>query len=391
MKKVKVVHLITRMELGGAQQNTLFTVSNLNTEKFQTFLVTGKGGELYEDAKALNNTFIIQDLIREIRPIKDLKALFQIIKILKQIKNIKPQNTPVIVHTHSSKAGILGRWAAKASGVSIIVHSIHGFGFNNCQPFWLRSSLIISELITSFITTMFIAVSWANMEKGVKLCIFPRKKIKLIRSGIEIAKFRNHEKTRHDVRQGLKIPEDVPVAAMISCLKPQKAPLDYVRACCLVKKDVPSCHFLLVGDGTLRPDIERQVSRADLQDSFHVLGWRRDIPEILSTINVLVLTSFWEGLPRVLPQAMAAGVPIVATDVDGSSEAVRDGLNGFLVSPGDISGIAKKTAFLLTNPEKAREMGEKGTGLVKEFDIHKMVSDQEKLYDELLARTLQPR
>jgi glycosyltransferase involved in cell wall biosynthesis len=121
-----------------------------------------------------------------------------------------------------------------------------------------------------------------------------------------------------------------------------------------------------------------------MEECFHLLGWRRDISNLINTSEVLVLTSYWEGLPRVIPQAMAASVPVVATKVNGSPEAVKEGENGFLLTPGDISGIAEKTVFLLKNPEKAKKMGQKGSFMVEEFDIYKMVADQERLYAELL-------
>ena len=383
-KVVKVVHIITKMELGGAQQNTLFTVRNLNRKKFKTFLVTGCGGGLYDEAKEFNNTFIVKDLKREISPITDLKAIFQIINILGRIKKISPQKTPVIVHTHSSKAGILGRWAAKFSGISIIIHSIHGFGFNDFQPCLLRKLLILSEKVTSLITKKYIAVSRANINKGVELNIFSRSRAKLIRSGIDIVMFKTPSHTRQEVRQRLDIPSNAPVVATITCLKPQKAPCDYVRVCTLVRKEIPNAHFLLAGDGQLRPQVEKEIQAMGLEKSFHLPGWQKDIPGILHAIDVFALTSLWEGLPRVLPQAMTAGSPIVATRVDGSPEAVKDGFNGFLADPGDVSKIAEKIVFFLRNPAIAREMGQNSLTLIREFDIHKMIADQEELYEELI-------
>lgn len=378
------------MELGGAQQNTLHTVFHISPKDFQAFLLIGKGGELFEEAKTFKNTFIIPGLIREVRPIADLKAFFQIAKILKKIKHLEPKTLPIIVHTHSSKAGILGRWAAKFSGIPILIHSVHGFGFNSYQPFWIRRFFILLEQITSCITTKFITVSSANREKGIRMNIFPFEKTRLIRSGIDIEQYKNPPAPKDQMKKNLGGPDDGPVVTMISCLKLQKAPLDFVRACELVKKAVPNTRFVLVGDGTLRGAVETEVNKRNLQNSFQLLGWRRDIPEILHSTDVLTLTSLWEGLPRVLPQAMASGVPIVATRVDGSPEAVRQGVNGFLVKPADVHGLAEKIIFLLKNPSKAAEMGKRGFDLVGEFDIHKMVADQEKLYDELLRNIGSP-
>jgi glycosyltransferase involved in cell wall biosynthesis len=384
MQKIIVVHIITKMELGGAQQNTLFTVSNLDPRKYETFLLTGEEGELIEEAKKFKNFIIIKDMVREISPLKDIKAFFQVVKILKKIKNQFSEPVQIIVHTHSSKAGILGRWAAKAAGVKIIIHSIHGFPFNDFQPFFKKYTYIVLEKITAKITSHFIAVSSSNIEEGIKRKIFNHDRTTLIRSGINISQFKNPKTEKEETRRNLGIPVDSPVVLMVSCLKPQKAPLDFVKSCSVIKKEIKNAVFVLAGDGELRQEFENEIKKHGLEDSFHLLGWRRDISEIINAADVLVLTSRWEGLPRVIPQAMAASVPVVVTRVNGSPEAVKEGENGFLLTPGDINGIAEKTIFLLENPEKAKVMGQKGSFMVEAFDIHKMVADQERLYAGLL-------
>jgi glycosyltransferase involved in cell wall biosynthesis len=346
--------------------------------------LAGTEGELIEEAKKNRNFFIIKDMVREIRPFKDIKAFFQIVKILKKIKSQFSESSPVIVHTHSSKAGILGRWAAKAAGVKVRIHSLHGFPFNDFQPFLKKYIYIILEKITAKITSHFIAVSSSNIDEGIRYKIFNRDRTTLIRSGIDILKFKNPETGKEEIKNNLEIPLETPVVLMVSCLKPQKAPLDFVKACFIIKEKIKKASFLLAGDGVLRHEIENEIKKKGLEGFFHLLGWRRDISNLINASDVLVLTSFWEGLPRVIPQAMAASVPVVVTRVNGSPEAVKDGENGFLLNPGDIDGIAEKTVFLLENPEEAKEMGKKGSFMVEEFDIHKMVADQERLYAELL-------
>jgi glycosyltransferase involved in cell wall biosynthesis len=128
------------------------------------------------------------------------------------------------------------------------------------------------------------------------------------------------------------------------------------------------------------------IEKINMEDKIILLGWRRDIPEILSSIDILVLTSLWEGLPRVFPQAMASGVPVVATEVDGAPEAIKNGVTGFLLQPRDIEGMAERIIYLIRNPDRAREMGEEGRKLVGEFDIWKMVEQQEDLYTSLLKQ-----
>jgi glycosyltransferase involved in cell wall biosynthesis len=289
----------------------------------------------------------------------------------------------IIVHTHSSKAGILGRWAARLAGIRCIVHSVHGFSFNDFQPSLVRAFYIFLERITARITTCFIAVSNANREEGIVNGIFTDNNVNLIRSGIDIGSFQVRTSDRVTMRKTLGVDERVPLVAMIACFKPQKAPLDFIRVAKLVLDEIHDVQFLLVGDGVLRPAIEKLIRELEIRDKMLLAGWRRDIPAIMQSIDLLVLTSLWEGLPRVLPEAMASGIPVVATKVNGSPEAVQDGVNGYLLPPRAITLMAQKVIQLVQDPRKARAMGEKGRELVQAFDIWKMVKQQETLYANL--------
>lgn len=391
MNRTKVVHIITKLDLGGAQQNTLFTVAHLARSRYDPVLISGTNGLLVEDAKKLDDVkvYLLTELVREIRPIKDLIALFKIRNILKELKkdNVKIEsesNSQIIVHTHSVKAGVLGRWAAYMAGVKIIISSIHGFSFNDYQPSLVRAFYIYLEKLTSIITTKFVAVSNADIEKGIRNKIFTKDKVRLIRSGIDISRFMNKNHNRLRKRKELGIEVEIPVVAMIACFKPQKSPLDFVKVAKIISDEIPDACFLIVGDGVIRSKIENLIEKISMEDKIILLGWRRDIPEILSCIDILVLTSLWEGLPRVFPQAMASGIPVVATEVDGAPEAIKNGVTGFLLQPRDIKGMAERIIYLIRNPDRAREMGEEGRKLVGEFDIWKMVEQQEELYTSLL-------
>jgi glycosyltransferase involved in cell wall biosynthesis len=389
MDKTTVVHIITKLELGGAQQNTLFTVAHLDREVYEPVLISGAKGILVEEAKQLIgvNIHLLPDLVREIHPIKDFRALIKIRRILKKIQT-QAQSSKVIVHTHSSKAGILGRWGARLAGIRLIIHSVHGFSFNVYQPSLVRAFYILLEKITARITSAFVTVSGSDREEGVRRGIFKENDVTLIRSGIDIKKFCDLSGDRITLRGKLGIDQNVQVIAMVACFKPQKAPLDFVRVAKRVLDERGDTRFYLVGDGELRPQLEKLIEELNIRDKVELLGWRRDIPDIMHSIDLFVLTSRWEGLPRVLPQAMAAGLPVVATDVNGSHEAIRSGLNGYLVPPGDVEGMAEKIVYLLNNPEKAREMGKRGRELVEEFDVWQMVKEQEVLYQNLSAKRI---
>ena len=380
MDKTTVVHIITKLELGGAQQNTLFTVTHLDRGAYNPVLISGSEGILVEEAKRLTdvNVHLLPDLVREIRPFKDIRAFTKMRRIIKQVQK-GVNSSKIIVHTHSSKAGILGRWAARLAGVRLIVHSVHGFSFNAYQPSLVRAFYVFLERLTARITTAFVTVSEADREEGIAKGIFKREDVTLVRSGIDIKRFCDLSCDSIAFRKKLGVDRDAPVVAMVACFKPQKAPLD------LTPCEFTNCGLILVGDGLLKPQVETLLDQLKIADKVVLLGWRRDIPEIMHSINILLLTSRWEGLPRVLPQAMASGIPVVATSVNGSPEAVKNGLNGYLLPPGDVEGMARKILYLINNPGEARAMGQKGRELVEEFDIWKMVKQQELLYENLTA------
>jgi len=384
MRPVSVVHIITKLELGGAQQNTLFTVAHLDRDRFRTYLVTNPEGILVPEARAIEGvkTFFISELIREINPLIDIRALFKIKSIL---QGIKKGDTPIIVHTHSSKAGILGRWGARLARADAIIHTIHGFGFHDYQPLPIKGFLFFLEKVTARITDMFIAVSKANIKKGVDNGIFTKQKTSLIRSGIEVEAFTRVKVKRAEKKKSLGVEPDLPLVTMIGCLKPQKAPLDYLEVAHQVLQE-REAHFILVGDGALREKVEKKAVQLGLGERFKLLGWRRDIPEILAATDIFCLTSLWEGLPRVLPQAMAMGIPIVATDVDGTPEAVIHNVNGFITKPRDTKAMAERIIYLLDHPQEAKMMGKQGKKMVSEFDIRRMVREQEDLYLQLLRK-----
>lgn len=375
--KLRVLHVITMLELGGAQRNTLDTVRMLDREQFALGLACGLGGELYGEGEKLPQTafFPIPHLLREVRPGHDWRAFWELRAAIRAF-------APHIVHTHSSKAGVLGRLAAHQEGVPIVIHSVHGFGFGPHQWLPVRTAFFAMEKLVAGKTTAFVAVSRENLETGVRLGLFPREKATVIRSGIDLEAFSQAADGRA-VREELGIPAEAPVVLQVSCFKPQKAPERFVELAARLSPAFPQAHFLLVGDGELRPRLEHLRRSFGLEGHLHLLGWRRDTPRLFATAQVVTLTSRFEGLPRVLVEARCAGVPVVAMAVDGVVEVVRDGVNGFLVPPGDVVTMAERVSFLLAHPQVAADMGQAGKQGLEEFSVERMVRDQEVLYRRL--------
>ncbi|MFV1957381.1 MAG: glycosyltransferase, partial [bacterium] len=324
MNTVRVVHIITKMELGGAQQVALDILSQMDRNRFTPVLITGPEGYLLDGAMSMGfEVYIAESMEREIRPINDFKAYKEIAGILSGI----PETA--IVHTHSSKAGILGRWAAVKTDVPVIIHTIHGFGVTPTQPLYMRYALRIAERLTSRISTHLVAVSESNRSDGIRWGVFRSDKCSVIYCGFGLEPIYAARPIREDLERSHGIPLRAPLVLMAACLKPQKAPLDYVRVAETVHGSRPDAHFMVAGDGELAGDMAREVKRAGLEGAFHLLGWRDDVFSLMKSSDVVILTSLWEGLPLVIPQAHAAGKPFIATSVDGSVEAITDGVDGF--------------------------------------------------------------
>jgi glycosyltransferase involved in cell wall biosynthesis len=376
--KRKVIHVITKLELGGAQKVVLMTLERLPRDRYDVALVTGPNGLLVDWATRIEDLQCVwlPSLVREIRPVQDLKALVGLYRLFRREK-------PHIVHTHSSKAGMLGRWAARLAGVPFIFHTVHGFAFHDFQRPVVKRVYVWLEWITTRITTKLVMVSYANAEKGERHGIFDRGHWILCRAAISVKDFMQSDPRRRKLTEW-GIPSDKLVVGMIACLKPQKAPMDFVDVAARVLKQNNRVHFVLAGDGEMRPEVERRIAEKGIGDHFTLLGWQNDMPEVYRNLDIVVLTSLWEGLPCVFSEAMAGGLPIVATNVDGAREAIVHGENGFLHEPRDIDGMASSVAKLLNDHELRQTMGRSGKSRVMEFDISTSMANLESAYQECL-------
>jgi len=381
MRKYKVATIITKLELGGAQEIAIHTTENLNRNGYDPILISGCGGIL--DGEVKNNPrirpFFIPELVRTVNPIEDAITLMKIWRLLKTEK-------VDLVHTHSSKAGILGRWAAYFAGVPQIFHTYHGFGFNDYQNWWTRKAFIWMERVTAWISDKLIVVCSENAKKGLANRIGRKRQYEVIHCATNIRGFSEVKINLDDKKREFGIDAGSPVVAMIACFKPQKAPQDFIFLAHRVSQVLPNTRFILVGDGELRPEVEALIRRFKLKGKVILTGWRRDVPEIMQIIDVLVLTSLWEGLPIVFPEAMASGKPVVATNVDGAKEAIIDGVNGFLVEPHNIEKFAERVIMLIRDRNLAQRMGREGQKMVyPTFDLTHMLKRIEALYEKSLV------
>lgn len=376
-----VCHVITKLELGGAQEVAMQVVASLDRSRFRPVLIAGPGGLLTEEACALEGVDVrlVPSLLREIHPLKDLRALLELVHLFRRLR-------PKIVHTHSSKAGILGRLAAWLAGVPCILHTIHGYGVTPAQPFWLRRTLIVLERTVGWVTTHWIAVSQADRRQGIEWGLFSASKVSLVRPGIDPAPFeaRIDAKERNRLRATLGIGPDHLLVGTISCLKPQKSPEDFVRVAARVCQRLPMARCVVVGDGALRPQVEGLLGALGLQERVTLLGWRRDVVALLKAFDVFLLTSQWEGLSCVLLEARASRIPIVATRVGGAAEAIVEHAHGTLHQHGDVQGMADRVCQILEDKGYRSEFGMSSKEFPEEFTIQETVKQYQSLYTYLL-------
>jgi len=384
LRPLRVLHVITRMMVGGAQENTMLSCALIDPTLYPSTLLTGPEtgleGSLHEEAAARGVRVIVEpNLVRRISPWRDLVATLRLRRVMRAGRYD-------IVHTHSSKAGILGRIAARFAGVPVIVHTAHGWGFNDEQPWYVYWLYVVLERMCAPLSSAIVVVGAPNREKGLALGIGRPEQYRLIRSGIEVEAFRDVRISRDEARRRLGLPLDAFVIGSVGRLEGQKAPLDLLAAFVPVAAERPETHLVYVGEGFWRGELEAAIARAGLGGRVHLTGLRRDVPELLRAFDVLALASRWEGLPRVFPQAMAAGLPIVATRVDGASDAVTPGENGWLVEVGDMAAMARYLRALACDPAMARRMGAAGRARVDEFAVERMVESLAELYATLSAK-----
>ena len=384
---MKIVHIITRMIVGGAQENTLFNCTDL-IEQYgdDVTLITGPStgpeGELLNRLGSPRlNTVVAGGLRRNIHPWHDWQAYRQIKQILRDL-------APDVVHTHSAKAGMLGRWAAHQLKIPAIVHTVHGAPFHPYQNVLSRSLFRWCEKVAARRCHHLISVCEAMTDQLVTAGVAPREQFTTIYSGMQVDDFLHADSYRCEARDEYGFTDDQIVVGKIARLFDLKGHEFLVAAAKQIVRDNPSVHFLLVGDGVLRSQIEQQIDRAGLTAHFHFTGLisPADIPKTISAMDILAHTSLREGLARALPQALLAGRPVVSFDVDGAREVCITDQTGMLVDAKDVQGLQEAILTLAESTELRNQYGMRGQQMCKQMYSHEVMTDQIRLlYQNILS------
>ncbi|MGE0206637.1 MAG: glycosyltransferase family 4 protein [Candidatus Babeliales bacterium] len=372
-KELHVLYIITKLELGGAQKICLSLFNNLKESNHETFLLSGKEGTLAESITQTPSIYLLDSLKREVsfwQLVTEIKNFFTVIQ---HIRNIKKKFPDLIVHTHSTKAGLVGRWAALFAGVANRIHTVHGFGFHPYQHKlgWLVNYFL--ELITSLITTHYICVSSYDVKVGIKLLPFFSKKYSIIRASVDQEKFIPSKKT---------FSSQPFVFGTISCFKKQKNLFDLLYAFKECHSKNPHVILEIIGDGKQREALEQWIKENNLSNAVKLHGWQTNVAQFLQQWNAFVLSSLWEGLPCAVVEARLMQLPILSYNTGGIHDVVMDGVNGYLYKPKSWQSLAHGMIALSSNNDLYRTLSAYHDQL-DDFTIDTMIEKHIQLYQNI--------
>lgn len=380
MKK-KICHIITRFINGGAEENTMLTCNYSIKLGDKVTLITGKetNKEILDKLSKKVKVIKINNLIRDINPIKDILAFFEIMKIFNKLK-------PDIVHTHESKAGILGRIAAKVSKVNLIVHTVHILPFVNVK-YYKKYLYILIEKLTSYITDKFICVSKGMLIESLKFKIGNKEKYKIIHSGFDIEKFKNINKEPKiiKIREFNKNPKKFKIIIMIGAFEERKRQIEFLHIFKKINKIFDKTILIFVGSGKLLTKAKRISKNLGLSQRVYFSGFRNDPEKFISLSDICVMNSVREGLPKVIPQYYSAGKPVISTNLPGIQEIITHSKNGYIFNAFKQNELFNILKLLLEKPKELKKITKnaKKTNVSKWSHI-KMPIKINSLYDELL-------
>lgn len=374
----RVLHIITRMDVGGSSDDTLLLVTRMTRPEFDSTLISGPTADPVPGladslAQAAVPWIQVPNLQRPLSVPRDLLALRDLTRRIRALG-------PDIVHTHSSKAGFVGRVAARMAGVPRILYTPHGHVFHGYYGHPLTRMFIALERFAARFTERIVVLTNAEVEQHLAVGVGRRGQFVTIPSGVDLDAVRAEAAGGNRVRQEMGLSGDTPLLGTVARLVPVKGLRYLVEAMPLILRRRPDAHLVLAGDGDQRPTLERLARELGVADRVRLLGFRRDAAAVTAALNVFVLPSLNEGQGRVLVAAMALGIPVVATKVGGVPEIVEDGRQGLLVPAADATALGQAVAAVLARPEYAAALGAAGRRRAPLFSSEVMLTRHAELY-----------
>ncbi|NOZ51236.1 MAG: glycosyltransferase family 4 protein [Chloroflexi bacterium] len=381
--QIRVGHVITRFHGAGGAKNTLMTCAGLVAAGYQVDLIVGASADRWRAEGSGVNWIQVPSLRRTLHPLHDLRAAGDLLRLFRERRYH-------IVHTHLAKAGILGRWAASRAGVPLIIHGLHGATFSPTQS-WLTNTLyLLLERQAARGSDRIVSVGADLQQRYLAANVGRPEQYVLIHSGMDLRAFAAARslsaQQRAAKRAELGLGADDVVVGYVAALEWRKGHHRLIQVAQQLCPRFPHLRFLFVGEGFDAGRLQDMVREVGLTDRILFSGYRTDVPEIMATLDVKVFASEREGLPQVLVQAAAVGLPVVAFEAEGVRELVRDGWNGTVLPQGDVNGMVAALGRLIQQPQLRQEMGARGPQLVDDrWHIATMQQKTLALYEALLT------
>lgn len=382
-EKIRVLRMFSRLNVGGPSLHVVLLTAGLRERGYETRLVVGQespheGNLLDWAGKRGVACEQLAVLGREIHLLRDARALLAVHRLVREFR-------PHVVHTHTAKAGLIGRLAARWAGVPVIVHTFHGHVLRGYfGP--LRNALFRAlERGLGRRSSALVAVSEAVKAELVELRVAPAERIRVVPLGLELEPLAG-TLPRGELRQALGLSADAPLVGAVGRLAPIKDLGTLLEAAALVRARRPEVLFVFVGDGEERATLESRAAALGLADAVRFAGWRRDLRQVYGDLDLVVNSSRNEGTPVALIEALAAARPVVATRVGGTGDLLAEGRHGWLVAPGDPAALAAALLEALDRPEEARARARAGQAhVLRRHGLARLLDDVDRLYRELLA------
>ena len=388
-RPIRVMRIISRMNIGGPATHVVLLNAGLDRQGYDCLLVTGSEGagegSLRDLAVSSNLRLVmIPELGREIAPWSDLVTLVKLYRLMRR-------GRPDVVHTHTAKAGFVGRIAARLAGVPVVLHTFHGHVFRGYfSPARTRLYILI-ERLGARLSTRIVTISPRLREEIAQFGVAGRERIEIIPLGFELGVFTSQARASGAFRRSLGLPTNAKLVGAVGRLVPIKNIPLLLEAAALARQQDPDIRVVLVGDGELRDELEARSEALGLAGAVVFAGWRRDLASVYADLDAVVISSHNEGTPASLIEAMATGCPVIATRVGGVPDLIADGETGRLVPPGDREALAAALLAVFREPERTTRMAELARHRVLErYQAQRLVADVDRLYRELVAAG-QPR
>ncbi|MEP7290502.1 MAG: glycosyltransferase family 4 protein [Chloroflexota bacterium] len=381
-RPIRILRIIARLNVGGPAIHVTLLTEKLSAPEYESTLVCGTisadEGDMryYAEAHGVE-PLIVPELGRTLHPLRDLVTIWTVYRLIRKLK-------PDIVHTHTAKAGFVGRIAARLAGVPVIVHTFHGHVFQGYfSPTMTRIFLILERLTASMSDTVITLTEGLRRELADEYRVTDKARITVLPLGLDLAPFAAAERKNGAFRREYSIPADAPLVGIVGRLVPVKNHALFLEAAAKVRAQMPVARFVIIGDGELRGEIERRVDILGLRDAVIFTDWLRELVPAYADLDVNVISSLNEGTPVSVIESLAAGCPVVTTAVGGLPDLLDQGVLGVLVPSGDADALANAIIDVLNDPPDAKQAQ---ALMVERYSIERLVRDLDALYRRLLGK-----